>query len=252
MARAPISRSPTTSSPSASIPATWAWSRPRPRRALAPGGRGGAEAPRAQEAARQGDIDRALDEAETLDGELRVLDQRVIHGGAGAEHIFRRLLAELDRLDERPRARALSVLMVQALVVELLVFVTRCSIANRERSSGSFRLRQPVRAEFQDLLAWLHARLGDPPTLAQMAARVRLSPAHFTVAFKREVGQTPLEHLTLLRIEEGARRLADEPREAITEIALDLGFSTSQYFSFVFRRVKGCSPRQWRARHRRA
>ncbi len=197
------------------------------------------------------DVGRALLEADTLDAELRVLDQRVIHGGGGAEHIFRRILGELDRMESNPRKRALTVIMVQALVVELLVFVTRCSIASRERATGSFRLRTPVRSEFQDLLRWLQTRLDDPPSLAEMSARVRLSPAHFTVAFKREVGQTPLEHLTTLRIEEGARVLAEDAQAPVTRIAMDLGFSSSQYFSYVFRRIKGCTPRQWRTRNRR-
>jgi len=196
--------------------------------------------------ARQDDLSRAMVETEALDAELRILDQRLIHGGQGAEHIFRRIITELDRMEASPRKRALTVIMIQALVIELLVFVTRCSIANREQAAGAFRLRQPVRSEFQDLLLWLQARLDAPPSLSEMAARVGLTPAHFTVAFKREVGQTPMEHLNNLRIEEAARRLVDQPGVAITAVAIDLGFSSSQYFSYVFRRLKGCSPRQWR------
>ncbi|MBA2479498.1 MAG: AraC family transcriptional regulator [Planctomycetes bacterium] len=195
------------------------------------------------------DVRMAMAETSALEDEMRILDQRIIHGGDGAEHIFRRMLAELDRLESDPRKRALTVIMLQALIVELLVFVTRCSIANRERATGSFRLRAPVRSEFQQLLQWMQARLGDPPSLAEMAERVGLSPAHFAVAFKREVGQTPLEHLNELRIAEAARRLVADPTAAITGIALDLGFSSSQYFSLVFRKSKGCTPREWRARN---
>jgi len=196
---------------------------------------------------REDDLSRAMVETEVLDAELRILDQRLIHGGQGAENIFRRIITELDRMEANPRKRALTVVMIQALVIELLVFVTRCSIASREQSTGSFRLRQPVRSEFQRLLAWLETRLEDPPSLTEMAARVGLTPAHFTVAFKREVGQTPLEHLNNLRIDEAARRLIESPSASITGIALDLGFSSSQYFSYVFRRLKGCTPRQWRS-----
>ncbi|MBA3707880.1 MAG: helix-turn-helix transcriptional regulator [Planctomycetes bacterium] len=196
-----------------------------------------------------GEVGLAMAETSALDDEMRVLDQRVIHGGEGAEHIFHRIISELDRMDSDPRKRALTVIMVQALVVELLVFVTRCSIASRERATGSFRLRTPVRSEFQELLSWMQSHLGDPLSLAEMAQRVGLSPAHFAVAFKREVGQTPLEHLTELRIEEASRRLSEDPTTAITGIALDLGFSSSQYFSLVFRKTKGCTPREWRARN---
>ena len=199
----------------------------------------------------ESDLARAADETDALTSELQVLDERIIHGGEGAEHIFRRILAELDRAESDPRKRALSAIMVQALVIELLVFVARCSIAWHERAAGSFRLRTPSRDAFRDLVAWLGGRLTDPPSLAEMARRVGLSPAHFAVAFKREVGQTPLEHVTTLRIEEAGRRLVEDRRLPITRVAYDLGFSSSQYFSVVFRKTLGCTPREWRARNAR-
>lgn len=50
-----------------------------------------------------------------------------------------------------------------------------------------------------------------------------------------------------LRLTEACRLLAD-PAAAITGIALDLGFPSSQHFSTVFRRAYGCSPSLWRER----
>lgn len=52
-------------------------------------------------------------------------------------------------------------------------------------------------------------------------------------------------HLNL-RLAEACRLLAD-PTAAITGIALDLGFPSSQHFATVFRREYGCSPSRWRA-----
>ncbi|HYE05069.1 MAG TPA: AraC family transcriptional regulator [Planctomycetota bacterium] len=199
----------------------------------------------------QRDLEQALAETWALDHEKGALERRVIHGGEGAEHIFRRILAELDRLEASRAKTALTALQVQALIIELLVFVTRCFIAQREQVTGDFRQRTPTRNEFQDLLAWLPTRLATPPALAEMAQRVGLAPAHFAVTFKREVGCTPIEHVTNLRVDAAARRLIDEPRTAIAAIAQDLGFCTPQYFSMVFRKTKGCPPREWRMRRGR-
>jgi AraC-like DNA-binding protein len=205
--------------------------------------------PAIPEAGPGADVSLAVEQADALEGDLRALERRVIPGGEGAERILRRILLELDRVDADGRQRRLTILQVQALLVELLVHVARCSLASREDATGVRGARVPVRAEFQRLLEWMRERLATPPSLAQMATRVGLSPAHFTVAFRREVGRTPIEHLTALRIDEAARRLAADPSAAITGIALDLGFSSSQYFSLLFRRAKGCTPGQWRARH---
>jgi AraC-like DNA-binding protein len=194
-----------------------------------------------------GDVGLALAEATALDDGRKLLDQRLIHGCAGAEQPLRRILEELDQAERLERRRSLTAVMVQALAIEFLVHITRCAIAGQQ-SPQSNRANNSIRAEFQELLGWIQGRLSDPPSLAQMAARVDLSPAHFTVAFKRQVGQTPLEYVTSQRIDEAARLLRDRRRDTITAIALDLGFSSSQYFSLVFRKIKGCTPRSWRNR----
>jgi two-component system response regulator YesN len=69
----------------------------------------------------------------------------------------------------------------------------------------------------------------------------------FSVVFKRETGLTPLECVTKLRIEESMIRLRDT-RCSVTSIASALGFSSSQYFSMVFKKHKGCTPQQYRTR----
>lgn len=176
------------------------------------------------------------------------LGNRVIPGGHGAEHLYRRMLHELDRVDGQDApSRLLTVLQIQALLIELFVLVTRLSIAQRERTRPQRALGSAMRSGFAELLAWLPTRLADPPSLPELAARVGLTPSHFTVAFKREVGETPLEYVTTLRVDEAARRLRSG-NDAVTAVALDLGFSSSQYFSLVFKKRKGSTPSEWRGR----
>jgi AraC-like DNA-binding protein len=52
--------------------------------------------------------------------------------------------------------------------------------------------------------------------------------------------------LSHCRIEAASRLLREEPQRSITEIALDCGFSSSQYFAKVFRHRMGCMPRIYR------
>jgi len=172
---------------------------------------------------------------------------RVIPGGQGAEITYRRILAELDQLDPAPStARLLTRMMVQALLVDLLVWVTRLSINQLAQGGQAQPLAREPRADISALVSWLPSQVAAPPSLTAMASRVGLSPSHFAVAFKREVGKTPLEFITQLRIEEAARRL--DGGASVTDAAFELGFSSSQYFSLVFKKQFGCTPSAWRGR----
>jgi AraC-like DNA-binding protein len=204
-------------------------------------------APKKQRDASGRDVARAVDEAEAFHNSFNVLEQRVIPGGEGLEHIFRRILAELDAtVKPDPRSRALKVMVIQAMLVEALVFVARCCAAHAEKRLPEGTPQIPQRRKFQELLTLLRSRLTEPPSLTEMAEFSNLSPAHFAVAFKRETGLTPLEFVTRLRIDEAAARLSSPRRISVTDVALDLGFSSAQYFSIVFKRVKGCSPSEWK------
>ena len=195
------------------------------------------------------DLSQAVNEAGVLNDDFGALNERVIPDGQGIEVIYRRIIAELDAPDDGEAAsRTLKIMMVQALLVELLVFIARRYSAHRQKIHTSLPPRVPERAEFQQLQAWLRSRLAEPPALPEMAERVGLSPAHFAVVFKQETGMTPLEFMNSARIDEAAARLRTGGRISITDVALDLGYSSSQYFSLVFKRAKGCTPREWQKR----
>ncbi len=191
-------------------------------------------------ASRGDDNARAADEARSLQAFLP--RQRCIPGGQATERIWRAIRAELESMPAAgdPR-RKLAVAMTQALLVELAVNATRLGIAAAETP----RAVHPARP-LEELASRLRARLEDPPSLAEMASWAGLSPGHFAVLFKRKYRRTPLEYLTVLRIDAAAERLRAQPRRAITDIALELGFCSSQYFCEVFRRQKAMTPTRWR------
>jgi AraC-like DNA-binding protein len=94
-----------------------------------------------------------------------------------------------------------------------------------------------------EVLAHIHENLGEPLRIPELARRTGLSEVRFKVRFKQETGTPPGEYIQRARIEEAKRRLATG-RVSVTRVAMDLGFSSSQYFSTVFRRYTGRSPSQ--------
>jgi AraC-like DNA-binding protein len=75
------------------------------------------------------------------------------------------------------------------------------------------------------------------------------SKDHFRRCFKEETGLTPLEHLTVLRINRAKKLLRATPYQSIGSIAAGCGFSDEFYFSRVFRKETGISPREYRKKY---
>jgi AraC-like DNA-binding protein len=85
-------------------------------------------------------------------------------------------------------------------------------------------------------------------TLDRMAHDCHLARSQFTEYCRLLTNQTPIEHLTSLRMEK-AKALLLETDQAIADISESCGFSTPKYFGECFRRRMGLSPGQFRRKH---
>ena len=92
---------------------------------------------------------------------------------------------------------------------------------------------------------WLSANARDA-TVARAAAAARLSPAAFSRFFRRHTGRTCASWLRELRLGRACDQLASSDR-AIAAIAAEAGFRSMTNFNRSFRRLRGATPRAWRA-----
>ncbi len=95
-------------------------------------------------------------------------------------------------------------------------------------------------------MQFIAANLTRPLTVADVARAVHLSEFHLHRVFHDAVGESVGRFVTRRRLETAALRIAYEPHEPITRIALDSGYSSSANFSKAFRAYFGCSPSQLR------
>lgn len=86
--------------------------------------------------------------------------------------------------------------------------------------------------------------------LATLASEVGLSPFHFARAFKTSTGLPPHAWQRARRIDL-AKALLETSDLPVTEIALEVGYESSQALARLFQRSVGVSPSQWRRDHRR-
>lgn len=95
------------------------------------------------------------------------------------------------------------------------------------------------------MLACIHARYGEPLTVADIAAAANVSQREAFRCFRQVLGTTPTLYLLHHRVNNAARMLA-ETRLSVTEISMACGFSSPSYLWKAFRDINGVSPRAFR------
>lgn len=82
-------------------------------------------------------------------------------------------------------------------------------------------------------------------SLDDMARAAGMSPKYFCYFFKEMTAKTPMEYLTLYRIEKASRKLINTD-SSVTSIAFSCGFNDLSYFIKTFKKVKGITPAKFR------
>lgn len=101
--------------------------------------------------------------------------------------------------------------------------------------------------QFQHLREQLRDLLARPWTVAQMAGRAGLGVNRFNVLYKKFFGISPMDDLIAMRVER-ARSLLAQGGGSVGEVAERCGFSSLYYFSRMFKKRVGCSPRSFAER----
>ena len=81
--------------------------------------------------------------------------------------------------------------------------------------------------------------------LDDIAGLIHLSPGECSRLFKKCMDVTLFGYIQEYRIEQSLRYLVDSSC-SVTEAGLLSGFSDPNYYTKVFTRIKGCTPRQYR------
>ena len=82
-------------------------------------------------------------------------------------------------------------------------------------------------------------------SLISVAQHVGMSAAHFSTVFSQQEGRTFISYLTALRMEK-AKELLTTTNARLADIALEIGYNEPNYFSHVFRKTVGITPKEYR------
>ena len=84
-------------------------------------------------------------------------------------------------------------------------------------------------------------------SLNAVAGEVGVSANYFSAVFSQEMEVTFIEYVTQKRMEK-AKKLLRQTEKPSRDIALEVGYKDPHYFSFVFKKTQGCTPREYRIR----
>lgn len=82
-------------------------------------------------------------------------------------------------------------------------------------------------------------------SLNLVAYNINVSPNHFSTIFKNGTGEAFIDYLTKLRIKKAKEYLNSSPMKTY-EIAESVGYSDSHYFSYIFKKITGLTPSEYR------
>jgi len=107
--------------------------------------------------------------------------------------------------------------------------------------------KSQARSQLAQAEAYIRERYADPDlSLQEVAQHAYMSMNYFSAMFKQHCGESFIEHLTRLRLEKAKELLASSALKTY-EIAERVGYADPQYFSVIFKRNVGCTPREFRA-----
>lgn len=103
------------------------------------------------------------------------------------------------------------------------------------------RHKRVVKERVEKAVAILQANLSEPPDIDQLGAQVGCSPFYLSRLFSREMGMTIPQFLRQIRMEHAAEMLL-KGHHNVTEVAMEVGYSSLSHFSKAFCQTIGCCP----------
>lgn len=149
------------------------------------------------------------------------------------------VVALVDQMEAELKARAPGFgFLATALFMQIVGSLSRSY--ERARNADSRHLLQIAKA-----IAHLESRTNSSINLDELAAIAGMSKRSLVRAFHEATGVPPIAYLIQLRINHAAARLRASA-DSITDIAFQVGFTDSNYFTRQFTKQTGMSPRQYR------
>ena len=100
----------------------------------------------------------------------------------------------------------------------------------------------------RNCMDYIISHLHETMTLKELSQVAHFQPAYVSVQFKKICGYSIVDFINQKKIEE-AKFLLEESEMSIVEISTILAFSSQSYFTNVFKKYQGCTPKEYKKRY---
>lgn len=145
-----------------------------------------------------------------------------------------RIFASVEKEQSEPDEFSQDFIRIQ--IMQLLLIIARENRKDKQQKTES-----PIVAK---AVKYISKEYQGNVTLDDIAAACYVSREHLSRTFKRETGFGVNEYLNLYRLKKADALLRDRPDLKIVDVALRCGYNDSNYFSKVYQKMFGISPKQ--------
>ncbi len=168
---------------------------------------------------------------------LTVLSRSAVEGGVDVNMMLEKNLAYVNKVMQIDTQEDLCA-WISAALNEFLELVYSSQDARKI-------------TQIRPAVGYIDAHYDQPITLAEIARASHLSVSRLAHLFKEQMGVTPIDYVTGVRIER-AKELLLGTDQSCTEIGFQAGYGNPSYFTRTFKLFVGMTPRQFRTQNRRA
>ncbi|ROT08682.1 AraC family transcriptional regulator [Lepagella muris] len=177
---------------------------------------------------------------------IKELLERSGNGIAFSHNDILRVYHLLDELTKTPDN------FQRMLLLMRILYELANSTESVQLSSSSFA-QAPTRTDSRRVLKvqeYIDNNYKDEIRLSDLADLVGMTPTAFSRFFKLRTGRHVSEYIIDVRLGHATRALVDSTH-SISEISFECGFNNISYFNRIFKKRKGCSPKEFRELYKR-
>jgi two-component system response regulator YesN len=119
-----------------------------------------------------------------------------------------------------------------------------------EEAFRSIRADKQENRVVETVKAYIQQHYAEELELSRLAEMVYLTPSYLSKLFRTETGETITDYLISVRMDRAKALLRDEHALKTYEVGEKVGYADPAYFNKIFKKVVGCTPKEFRERVR--